>query len=146
MSNVVSLKDMVSRSLEKMMLVAVGLTTAVLVGVPVLLYAMNTVNNATQIETAQVFAEQVHDIVNSTDCGITNDTLVEIEVPSGVSISASGSTLTITFQHDMIQTITWVETYTSTIILIPPESAGAYNLNVVKVNDGELLVKFIALS
>ncbi|TXT54784.1 MAG: hypothetical protein BAJATHORv1_50035 [Candidatus Thorarchaeota archaeon] len=132
---------MVSRSLEKMMLIAVGLTTAVLVGVPVLLYAMDTLNNASQLEAAEDFAGKVHSIVNSTDRGISNDTTLQISVPTGISLSSSESTLMITFQKNDLQTITWTETYSHSIELIPPSSTGLYFLTVRLVNE-EIIINF----
>jgi len=50
---------MVSRSLEKMMLIAVGLSTAVIIGVPVLLYAIDTMSYSTHLQTAQLAAGDI---------------------------------------------------------------------------------------
>ena len=79
-------KHMVSRSLEKMLLIAVGLTTAVMVGVPVLLVAMDTISNASQLESAQSFAIIMHNVTGQVDSGQTNDTSMEIRVPDYVSM------------------------------------------------------------
>ena len=131
----VTQKSMVSRSLEKMMLIAIGLSTAVIVGVPILLYSMNTLQNASHLEIAQVFAVKLHNETERVDNGATNETSFQVNVPSGISMNAVGTTLTITLEYEGIQTTTWSETYDHTIVLNAPETSGIYIVTVRIVSD-----------
>ncbi|MGY5861014.1 MAG: hypothetical protein RTU09_01375 [Candidatus Thorarchaeota archaeon] len=125
---------MVSRSLEKLMLIAIGLTTVVLVGIPVLLFAVDTLGNATQFELAQNFSERVHNETLLVDTG-TNNTLIEINVPTGVIISAEGSTLTISFQSSGGLITNWEVDYTHTISLQAPNEPGPHLMHIAMVAD-----------
>lgn len=132
---------MVSRSLEKMLLIAIGLTTVVLVGVPVLFYTMNIISNASQIETAQRFAVELHNETAQVDDGSLDEVVTSIMVPYGIEVSASGYTLLISFQADNGEQYAWSEVYTHTINLTPPEEAGMQFVEI-KLNGDELDITF----
>jgi hypothetical protein len=123
---------MVSRSIEKLMLIAIGLTTVVLVGIPILLFAVDTLGNATQLELARNFSERVHNGTQLVDTG-ANDTIIEINVPIGVSVSAEGSTLTVSFQRSGGPITTWEEDYGHTISLQAPNGPGPHLMHIAMV-------------
>jgi len=123
---------MVSRSLEKLMLIAIGLTTVVLVGIPILLFAVDTLGNATQLELAQNFSERVHNETQLVDTE-ANSTIIEINVPTGVTVSAEGSTLTVSFQSSGGLITTWEESYSHTISLQAPSGPGPHLMLIARV-------------
>ncbi|MEE8182101.1 MAG: hypothetical protein V3T87_02180 [Candidatus Thorarchaeota archaeon] len=123
---------MVSRSLEKLMLIAIGLTTVVLVGIPILLFAVDTLGTATQLEMAQNFSERVHNETQRVDTG-TNNTLIEISVPTGVTVTVEGSTLTVSFQSSGGQITEWEESYSHPIILQAPSSSGPHLMQIAMI-------------
>ena len=100
-----------SRSLEKMILIAIGLSTVVIVGVPVLMYAIDTINTTAQLQEVQFAAEQIHNATQDVDDGITNSTSVNVWLHPGFSISASANTLTVTYDNDKSTPQTWSVTY-----------------------------------
>ncbi|MHA1907491.1 MAG: hypothetical protein ACW98Y_09375 [Candidatus Thorarchaeota archaeon] len=132
---------MVSRSLEKMLLIAIGLTTVVMVGVPVLLYSMDVLSSASQLEMAQSFASNVHNATGRVDLGQANNTLFQIVVPQYVTISASGSTLTITYAKEGSDTFSWSNSYMHPINLAAPASAGSFIMSVSLIG-GEVQLAF----
>ena len=134
---------MVSRSLEKMILIAVGLTTVVMVGVPVLLYSMNILTNASELEMAQNFAETVHNETRRVDTGLANHSSLEIAVPQHVTVSASGNTLVITYAKDGADTYLWSDTYSHPVSLEAPPTFGLHTF-VISMEDGELVIAFVA--
>lgn len=125
---------MVSRSLEKLMLIAIGLTTVVLVGIPILLFAVDTLGTATQLEMAQNFSERVHNETQLVDTG-TNNTLIEINIPTGVTVTVEGSTLTVSFQSSGGQITTWEESYSHPISLQSPSSSGPHLMQIAMIAD-----------
>lgn len=126
---------MVSRSLEKMLLIAIGLSTAVIVGVPVLFYAIDILGNASRLEAAHAFANRVHNLTAEVDIGQVNDTTIEIIVPQGVIISIDGKTLTIELMTEGTQEAFWSETYTHELELIPPKLSGTHLMNMQLVGN-----------
>ena len=76
---------MVSRSLEKMMLIAIGLTTAVIIGVPVLLYAIDTMTTTQQIQYAHQTADTIFNATQQVDSGDVGELTIQVYVPSGFS-------------------------------------------------------------
>jgi hypothetical protein len=126
---------MVSRSLEKMMLIAVGLSTAVIVGVPVLLYAIDTVNAASEIQLAEAFAQGVHNATARVDQGIANNVTAEVLVPMGVTVSTDGTVLTVLYQRGSFQPVVWSTSYGHHIVLATaPSGKGAYSMEVKMVS------------
>lgn len=123
---------MVSRSLEKLMLIAIGLTTVVLVGIPILLFAVDTLGTATQLEMAQDFSERVHNETQLVDTG-ANNTLIEISVPTGVTVTAEGSTLTVSFQSSGGQITAWEESYSHPISLQAPSTSGPHLMRIAMI-------------
>lgn len=138
-------KHMVSRSLEKMLLIAVGLTTAVMVGVPVLLVAMDTISNVSQLESAQSFAITIHNVTGQVDSGQTNDTSVEIRVPDYVSIRVEGNQLVVEYQREGRDAISWTNSYSHPIDLTTPDSVGLYTMRVQLV-EGEIKITFVSIT
>ncbi|NOR38572.1 MAG: hypothetical protein GQ580_03175 [Candidatus Thorarchaeota archaeon] len=114
------------------MLIAIGLTTVVLVGIPILLFAVDTLGTATQLEMAQNFSERVHNETQLVDTG-ANNTLVEISVPTGVTIAAEGSTLTVSFLSSGGQITEWEESYSHPIVLQAPSSSGPYLMQIAMI-------------
>jgi len=132
---------MVSRSLEKMLLIAIGLSTAVLVGVPALMYAMDTLGAASQVERASLFADRVHNVTGSVNDGLANNIAIEINVPEGVVITSDGTTLTITFEKEGFETRTWSDVYDHSIVLVGPTGSGTYIMHV-QLDSGTIEITF----
>jgi hypothetical protein len=126
---------MVSRSLEKMILIAIGLSTAVIIGVPVLLYTIDTLGNASQLEMAEQFAERLHNLTERVDDGTANNTSVLITIPEGVSITSNGATLTVAFENLGVASQYWGETYGHAIVLVSSTGSGAYSLLIQLIGD-----------
>ncbi len=133
---------MVSRSLEKMMLIAIGLSAAVIVGVPVLLYSMNLLNNTGSYQAAESFANQLHSYVDTVDK--TNTSVIQdyISVPEGVTVSSDGNILTVTYYISSQNPVTWIETYNHAIDLIPPAVADNQIVRVELVGD-DIQIRFM---
>ncbi len=134
---------MVSRSLEKMILIAIGLSTAVIIGVPVLLFTIDTLGNASQLELAEQFAERLHNLTAKVDNGFANNTTAFITVPEAVSVTSNGATLTVAFEKPGVASQYWGESYGHTIQLVPPTEAGTYSLLIQLIGE-ELHLTFTA--
>ncbi len=135
---------MVSRSMEKMMLIAIGLTTVVIVGVPILAYTIETFSNISSFESAQTFAERVHNLTATVDGGNETELSVEIRVPKYVEITSSNNILSIAYVKEGIQDGFWSDSYLHEIVLIPPSDSGIYTLTVELVAD-QILVTFTSI-
>ncbi|MFW9799056.1 MAG: hypothetical protein ACFFD9_01335 [Candidatus Thorarchaeota archaeon] len=135
---------MVSRSLEKMMLIAIGLTAAVIVGVPVLMYAIDTLGATSQLERARQVAQSIHNGAAKVDEGVVNSTVIEVTLPEGVTMSADNTTLTIVFENEGVETSSWSETYDYAIVLSGPSGPGTYIVNITKVS-GTIEVSFTSV-
>ena len=127
-----------------MLLIAIGLTTVVMVGVPVLLYAMDTLSSASELERAQSFANRVHNATDIVDLGQINYTSMEIVVPQYVSVSAAGNTLTVTYTKEGADSFFWSNTYTHPISLTAPQGAGIYIMSI-SIESGEVQLVFTPL-
>ena len=125
---------MVSRSLEKMMLIAVGLSTAVIIGVPVLLYAIDTMTYSTHLQDAQIAADAIFNATARLDDGELSNHTIRVHIPTGMSMLADGSTLTISVLISQ-QTTSWSETYTHQIVINPPTEAGTYDIEFSMVSN-----------
>lgn len=128
-----------SRSLEKMMLIAIGLTTVVLVGVPVLMFAIDTLNTSTRLGMANEAAEGILNGIRCVDTGETNETIIHIRIPAGMTISAEGSTLTILFVAPDGRDTTWSETFTHLVLISPITEAGEYSL-LIQMDAGAIQI------
>jgi hypothetical protein len=113
-------KNMVSRSLEKMMLIAIGLSTAVIVGVPVLMYAIDTINTTTQLQEAELAADHIHNATMIVDSGTTNATTINVWIRPGTTVTATGTTLTILYSEGVGSLQTWPATYNHEILIDDP--------------------------
>jgi hypothetical protein len=125
---------MVSRSLEKMMLIAVGLSTAVIIGVPVLLYAIDTMAYSTHLHDAQLAAEDIFGAAEQLDTGVANSTTIRVHIPTGMSMIADGTSLTISVLINS-QTTSWSDSYTHQIVINPPTEAGIYDIEFTMVSN-----------
>jgi len=140
---------MVSRSLEKMMLIAIGLSTVVIVGVPVLMYAIDTINTTNQLQEAQRAAEQMFNATALVDDGVTNTTSINVWLNSGVSVTASGNTLTVVFAESPGLQRAWDQTYINEISIDTPNLSHVettlYRMEVVMVA-GVIHISFFVAS
>jgi len=125
---------MVSRSLEKMMLIAVGLSTAVIIGVPVLLYAIDTMSTSSHLQSAQMAAGDIFAATDQLDAGILNTTTIRVHIPTGVLMIADGSSLTISVLING-QTTGWSDSYTHQIVINPPTEAGTYDMEFTMISN-----------
>lgn len=141
-------KTMVSRSLEKMMLIAIGLSTAVIVGVPVLMYAIETINTTTELQELQMAAEQIHNATMLVDSGTTNTTTINVWIRPGVTVSAAGSSLTVLYTPDAGSTRTWSQSYINDIVIAMPigthSDSTLYTMEVNMIN-GVIYISFYAV-
>lgn len=130
---------MVSRSLEKMMLIAIGLSTAVIVGVPVLMYAIDTINTTSQLQEAQLVAAEIHNATSDVDTGVTNTTAINIWVNPGISVTANGNMLTVLYSENGGAPRSWSATYFHEISIDSPinphQSEVLYSMEIVLVDD-----------
>jgi len=130
---------MVSRSLEKMMLIAIGLSTAVIVGVPVLMYAIDTINTTSQLQEVSLTAEQIHNATRDVDNGFTYTNSISVWINPGVSVSADGNTLAVTYSPDGGLPQTWSATYNHAISIDQPilshTNKVLYSMEIVMVDD-----------
>ena len=134
---------MVSRSLEKMVLIALGLTTVVIIGVPALMYAINTLGNVTDLEHAATFAERLHNETRLVDLGAANNTEVTITVPDYVFVIIEGNTLRVTFHKEGAPQAEWSETYLHPVALETAVTSGT-NLMSIRLIDGVIEIAFLA--
>ena len=139
---------MVSRSLEKMILIAVGLSTVVIIGVPVLMYAIDTINTTSQLQEAQLVAEQIHNATRDVDTGASNSTTFNIWMYPGVTVTAGGNTLTVAFSRNGGTPTTWPAAYNHEIVIdesiISHQDRTLYTLVVTLVGD-TLRLSFLAV-
>lgn len=126
---------MVSRSLEKMMLIAIGLSSAVIVGVPLLMHAVNLMAGATRFEMAQQAAIQIHNATEEIDIGEVNRTVVELNVPEGFDIQIQENGLTITYSQDGEIVGSWPHTYSHSLVSTGFQGRGNYVLTIRIVDD-----------
>lgn len=130
------------------MLIAIGLSTAVIVGVPVLMYAIDTINTTSQLQEVQLAAEQIHNATRDVDIGVSNNTAITVWVNPGVSVSADGYTLTVSYSFDGGASRTWSATYNHDISIYQPISSHTnkvpYTMEVVLVDD-VIHISFLAV-
>jgi uncharacterized protein (UPF0333 family) len=124
----ISKEGMVSRSLEKMLLIAIGLSTAVIVGVPLLMVAIQTLQGTSQIEMARAFAESTHNLVHSIDSGECEDMSVQVNIPDCATIDVDGSFLGIYCYIEGELAESWEETYTHSIEFSGQLDSGSYTV------------------
>ncbi len=113
---------------------------AVTFGIPVLLFAIDTIQSTTQLEIAHTFAERVHNATAMVDTGMSEDLEFQITVPLGVTVTANSHTLTITYTRSTTSSETWSREYIHSIDLIAPEGPGGYTLRVRLIEDSIELV------
>lgn len=135
---------MVSRSLEKMMLIAVGLSTAVIIGVPVLLYAIDTMSYSAQLQNSQITVESIFNATGQIDTGVSNYTTINVYIPTGMSISVAGSTLTISMIINN-QITSWSKSYNHQIMFesIP---TGGNCLMIFRMESNVILISHVYIT
>ena len=130
---------MVSRSLEKMMLIAIGLSTVVIVGVPVLMYAIDTISTTSQLQEVQLAAEQIHNATRNVDTGISNITSISIWIHPGFSVAANENTLVVTYSGEGTAPETWPASYNHDLVIDDPILASStkvlYSMEVSLVGE-----------
>ncbi|NHI82974.1 MAG: hypothetical protein EAX81_01535 [Candidatus Thorarchaeota archaeon] len=123
---------------------ALGLTTVVIIGVPALMFAVNTLGNITDLERAEAFATGLINETRLVDIGTTNKTELAVLIPEYVTISASESTLTITFTKEGIPETQWKDTFLHPVSLLGSTSAGQYSMTISLVA-GTIEIVFASL-
>ena len=108
---------MVSRSLEKMILIAIGLSTVVIIGVPVLMYAIDTITITTYLEDARIAAEEIHLAASVLDDGTYTTQTIVITIPPGFSVGVDNNTLIVRLSYGGQRTQTWTESYNHPLLL-----------------------------
>jgi len=136
---------MVSRSLEKMLLIAVGLTSVVIVGVPVLFHTLNTISAVSDLTMANDFADRVHNATASVDSGTTESVTIEIPVPDYVSITISNDSMTILYEATDGSAKEWTREYSHELVLIAPSDSGPNILSIDLIGN-KIHLEFTALS
>ncbi|MBD3157758.1 MAG: hypothetical protein GF309_03120 [Candidatus Lokiarchaeota archaeon] len=126
---------MVSRSLEKMLLIAVGLSSAVIVGVPLLMHAVNLMAGATRFEMAQQAANQIHNATEEIDMEQANRTTVQFNAPEGFAIQVQDNKLTITYSQDGEIVGSWPHTYSHSLLSTGFQGRGNYVLTIRLVDE-----------
>lgn len=132
---------MVSRSIEKMLLIAIGLSTAVIVGVPVLLYSIQTINNISELEVTKSIAGQILNATDLVDSGKITETLFQVNVPTGFGIEASGSSLSVYLNMNGSNTYSWSRSYNHTIALTSPQGKGLHIVSI-QMDKNVIVIKF----
>lgn len=121
------------------MLIAIGLSTAVIIGVPVLMYAIDTINTTSQLQEAQLIAEQIHNATSNIDTGASNSTTINIWVIPGVTVTSNGNTLTVAFSNNEGTPTTWPAAYNHEIVIddviTSHQDRTLYTLDVTLVGD-----------
>jgi hypothetical protein len=121
---------MVSRSLEKMVLIALGLMTVVIVGVPTLLVAIDTLSNTSELQVANNFADSLHNATAQVDTGAVDSISVSLTVPVYVSVETSDKLLAVVYSKPGYDPIVWDETYLHDLVLIAPTAPGNYIVHI----------------
>ncbi|TFG12897.1 hypothetical protein EU537_07985 [Candidatus Thorarchaeota archaeon] len=137
--------SMVSRSLEKMLLIAIGLTSVVIVGIPVLFHTLNTISAASNFTMANDFADRVHNATGRVDSGTTDSVSIEISVPDYVTITVSNDTMTILYEPTDGSSQEWTREYSHEIVLTAPNDSGSHLLAIDLIGD-KIHLEFIALN
>ncbi len=132
---------MVSRSLEKMMLIAIGLTTVVVIGVPVLIFAMDTINTTTRIQAAESFAQQIFNASLQVDSGEVEEKTIQVVVPSNMTIEAIGESLIVTYTRVGTEDLTWSQDFSHQVHVLTPTTPGAYILHII-LDEDRLVLEF----
>jgi hypothetical protein len=131
-----------------MMLIAIGLSTAVIVGVPVLMYAIDTLNTTSQMQEAQLAAEQILNATRNVDQGITNSTSITAWIGPGVTVTAGSYQLLVEFNGEGLPTRTWSELYYHSVVidnpLVTDSSTAPYTVEIVLV-DSIIHISFFAV-
>lgn len=117
------------------MLIAIGLTTVVMVAVPILLYSVDIMLAGSRYEDANHFAQTVHSLVADVDSGNSTSASVEVVVPRDITVSADATHLSIKYLPEGEEATIWTETYNHTILLTPPTTMGTYLLTIDIKND-----------
>ena len=128
------------------MLIAIGLSTAVIVGVPVLMYAIDTINTTSELQVVQFAADKIHNATMAVDSGTTNTTTINVLINPGVTVTSAGNTLTVLYNKDGEAPRTWSESYIHEISvdepIIPHGNTVPFAIEIVMV-DNVIHISFI---
>ncbi len=122
---------MVSRSLEKMMLIAIGLSTAVIIGIPVLVYSIDLMTTTQRVQTANLAAQQILNATRMIDTGELDNTTIEVYLPEGfeIVVDNTGYSLSISLsleEEPPESNIVWSETFSHLIVINAPPTSGNF--------------------
>lgn len=130
------------------MLIAIGLTTVVIVGVPVLMYAIDTINTTSQLQEVQYAASQMHNATRDVDTGVSNSTSITVWIHPGVTLTAVGHTLTVSYSDNGATPRAWPSTYNHDItidqLFQSHNDSTLYTMEVVLV-DNVIHISFFAV-
>jgi hypothetical protein len=79
------------------------------------------------LQDAQLAADGIFAATEQLDTGELNDTTIRVHIPTGMSMAADGTTLTISVLING-QTTSWSDSYTHQIVINPPTEAGNYDI------------------
>ncbi|MGQ4870735.1 MAG: hypothetical protein ACP6IT_02725 [Candidatus Thorarchaeota archaeon] len=94
---------------------------------------------------AHAFSSRLHNVTSQVDAGIVNEVNIELVVPPHVTITASGTILTVTYQPDTREPVEWTNSYNHTLHVDPPTKKGTHALRV-RLQDDVLYITFTAIS
>ena len=123
------------------MLIAVGLTAVVVVGVPVLMFAISTLSATSQYEEARTAATDILDAIKTVDDGVVNSTSLQVFIPDGFSIGSDGSTVSCIYAYQGSTTGSWNRVYAHIVLLDPPTQAGTFTVSIT-MSAGAITVTF----
>lgn len=117
-----------------MMLIAIGLSTVVIIGVPVLLYAIDTMSYTSHLQDAQTAATDIFNAAASIDSGELQNLTIQVHIPTGIMMVSDGYTLTISALIGQEHT-EWTETFDHPVSINPPTEAGYYSMTFTMVSN-----------
>lgn len=118
------------------MLIAIGLTTVVLVGVPVLLYSMDILSATADIDSARIAAEKIHNETTLVDNGLSDTDGVNVYLPRGFEAWIDGADFIMQIRLANGATHTWARIFNHSVSIVePPQGEGEYWVEIMLVGD-----------
>lgn len=130
---------MVSRSIEKMLLIAIGLTTVVIVGIPVLTYSIQTISNVNELENVEYVVELIYNATEQVDAELSSERSIQVNIPDGFRIEAKSSTLNIDYSSN-VNAFSSSRNFNHVINLVPPQKAGWHIVRIHMKNNAIYMV------
>jgi hypothetical protein len=125
-----------------MMLIAIGLSAAVIVGVPMLIFSINMVNNTSSYQSAENFANKMFSYVDAVDAQEVTVIEETIIVPLNVTMSSGYKRLDIVYHIPDQAPVGWTEYYQHEIDIIPPNTTGQQMVRI-EMNNNTIQIRFI---